>query len=43
MQHMPRDFEVTELWRVLTGQAWGRSHADEVTVFDSVGFAPDDV
>jgi ornithine cyclodeaminase len=39
---MPADFAVTELWRVLTGQAAGRRSADEVTVFDSVGFALED-
>lgn len=33
---------VTELWQVLSGAAPGRAHADEVTVFDSVGFALED-
>ncbi len=42
LQQMPADFEVTELWRVLTGQAPGRLGADQVTVFDSVGFALED-
>jgi ornithine cyclodeaminase len=42
LQQMPADFPVTELWRVLTGQARGRSHASQVTVFDSVGFALED-
>ena len=42
LQQMPADFAVTELWRVLTGQAAGRRSADEVTVFDSVGFALED-
>lgn len=42
IQHMPHDFEVTELWRVLAGQAPGRTHPDQVTVFDSVGFALED-
>lgn len=42
LQQMPADFAVTELWRVLTGQAPGRQRADEVTVFDSVGFALED-
>ena len=36
------DFAVTELWRVLSGEAPGRASADEVTVFDSVGFALED-
>ncbi len=42
LQQMPADFAVTELWRVLGGQAPGRRSADEVTVFDSVGFALED-
>jgi ornithine cyclodeaminase len=42
VQQMPADFPVTELWRVLTGQAAGRRSATEVTVFDSVGFALED-
>lgn len=42
LQQMPADFAVTELWRVLTGDAHGRARADEVTVFDSVGFALED-
>ena len=42
IQQMPADFPVTELWRVLTGQAPGRSTARAVTVFDSVGFALED-
>ena len=42
LQQMPADFAVTELWRVLRDQAPGRRRADEVTVFDSVGFALED-
>ena len=42
LQQMPADFAVTELWRVLLGEAPGRQHADQVTVFDSVGFALED-
>ena len=42
LQQMPADFRVTELWRVLAGVAPGRRTADEVTVFDSVGFALED-
>jgi ornithine cyclodeaminase len=42
LQQMPADFEVTELWRVLSGQALGRRSEDEITVFDSVGFALED-
>jgi ornithine cyclodeaminase len=43
LQQMPADFQVTELWRVWTVQAPGRQHGDEVTVFDSVGFALEDL
>ena len=42
LQQMPADFAVTELWRVLLGQAPGRASPTEVTVFDSVGFALED-
>lgn len=42
LQQMPADFAVTELWQVLAGAHPGRRHADEVTVFDSVGFALED-
>ena len=42
LQHMPADFAVTELWRVLTGQAPGRCDRADVTLFDSVGFALED-
>ncbi|HQZ05237.1 MAG TPA: ornithine cyclodeaminase [Burkholderiaceae bacterium] len=42
LQQMPADFAVTELWQVLQGHAAGRTHADQVTVFDSVGFALED-
>ena len=42
LQQMPADFAVTELWQVLTGAAPGRRTRDEVTLFDSVGFALED-
>jgi len=42
IQQLPADFPVTELWRVLSGAAAGREHVDQVTVFDSVGFALED-
>ncbi|MBV8502452.1 MAG: ornithine cyclodeaminase [Paucibacter sp.] len=42
VQQMPADFPVIELWRVLAGQAKGRERMDQVTVFDSVGFALED-
>ncbi|WP_084151144.1 ornithine cyclodeaminase [Azohydromonas australica] len=42
IQQMPTGFAVTELWRVLAGHHGGRRSADEVTLFDSVGFALED-
>lgn len=42
IQQMPANFAVTELWRVLDGTAAGRLTSDEITVFDSVGFALED-
>ncbi len=42
IQQMPADFPVTELWRVIAGEAPGRKGAREITVFDSVGFAIED-
>lgn len=42
IQQLPADFEVTELWRVLGGQAPGRAGPHDITVFDSVGFALED-
>ena len=42
IQQLPADFAVTEFWRVLAGDAPGRTSADQVTVFDSVGFALED-
>jgi ornithine cyclodeaminase len=42
LQQMPADFAVTELWRALTGRAAGRCSEQELTLFDSVGFALED-
>ena len=42
IQQMPADFAVTELWEVLSGTRTGRDHDDQITVFDSVGFALED-
>ncbi|GAA3728558.1 ornithine cyclodeaminase [Leifsonia bigeumensis] len=42
IQNRPEDFPVTEFWKVLTGEAPGRTSDDQVTVFDSVGFAIED-
>ncbi len=42
IQQLPPDFPVVDLWRVLAGTEAGRQRADQVTVFDSVGFALED-
>jgi ornithine cyclodeaminase len=42
IQQMPPDFPVTELWRVIVGETEGRRTRDQITVFDSVGFATED-
>ncbi|HEY8906510.1 MAG TPA: ornithine cyclodeaminase [Rhodoferax sp.] len=42
LQHLPADFAVTELWQALSGQKPGRDNADQITMFDSVGFALED-
>lgn len=42
IQQLPADFPVVDLWRVLAGTAAGRQNSEQVTVFDSVGFALED-
>lgn len=42
IQQLPADFVVHDLWRVLTGEIPGRERDDDLTVFDSVGFALED-
>ena len=42
IQQLPPNHPVTELWRVMTGAAPGRRDADQITLFDSVGFATED-
>ncbi|MCM2294575.1 ornithine cyclodeaminase [Allorhizobium sp. BGMRC 0089] len=42
IQQLPEDYPVTELWQVITGTAQGRKHRDQITLFDSVGFAIED-
>ena len=42
VQALPRDFPVTEFWQVLTGERPGRTSDDELTIFDSGGFAIED-
>jgi ornithine cyclodeaminase len=42
IQQLPSDHPVTEFWEVLAGTAPGRERADQITLFDSVGFAIED-
>jgi len=42
LQQMDADFAVTEMWQVLQGRSPGRTAREQVTVFDSVGFALED-
>ncbi|WP_433886592.1 ornithine cyclodeaminase [Pseudomonas vranovensis] len=42
IQQMPADSPTTEFWQVVNGQAAGRENAEQVTLFDSVGFALED-
>jgi ornithine cyclodeaminase len=42
IQQLAADHPVTELWQVIDSQAPGRVSADQVTLFDSVGFAIED-
>ena len=42
IQQMEADYPVTELWRVMRGEAPGRRDAQAITLFDSVGFAVED-
>lgn len=40
---MPADFMVTELHDLFSGKHGGRHNAKEITLFDSVGFASEDL
>ncbi|MEO0371271.1 MAG: ornithine cyclodeaminase [Pseudomonadota bacterium] len=42
IQQLADDHPVTELWQVMTGQAQGRTSPEQITLFDSVGFAIED-
>lgn len=42
IQQLDADHPVTELWQVITGKAKGRTSGDQITLFDSVGFATED-
>ena len=42
IQALNEDHPVTELWKVMRGEAEGRRDAKQITLFDSVGFAIED-
>jgi len=42
IQQMSPAFPVTEFWRVVTGEHPGRTSPEQITIFDSVGFAIED-
>jgi ornithine cyclodeaminase len=42
IQQLDADHPVTELWRVMRGEAPGRRDPNQITLFDSVGFAVED-
>jgi ornithine cyclodeaminase len=42
IQQLATDHPVTELWRVIDGQDPGRRSDEQITLFDSVGFAIED-
>ena len=42
IQQLAPDHPVVELWQVIAGKVPGRTSADEITLFDSVGFAVED-
>lgn len=42
IQQLDSDHDVTELWEVITGKSEGRTADNQITLFDSVGFAIED-
>lgn len=42
IQQLDSNYPVTELWKVLNGHDSGRDDAQQITIFDSVGFALED-
>lgn len=42
LQQLSAEFRPVELWEILAGRAEGRQSADQVTIFDSVGFSIED-
>ncbi|SLN67801.1 L-lysine cyclodeaminase [Roseovarius albus] len=42
IQQMEDDHPVTEMWEVISGKQAGRTNPEQITLFDSVGFAIED-
>lgn len=42
IQQLSETHPVYDLWRVIAGEVVGRDNADQITIFDSVGFALED-
>ncbi|UUM31473.1 hypothetical protein [Vibrio japonicus] len=42
IQQLQAEHQVTEFWEVLNGTKPGRTSDEEITIFDSVGFALED-
>jgi ornithine cyclodeaminase len=42
IQQLPNTHPVHDLWRVIAGKSPGRDNSDQVSIFDSVGFALED-
>jgi len=42
IQQLDKDHPITELWEVILGKKAGRTSDEQITVFDSVGFAIED-
>ncbi|MGH1416291.1 MAG: ornithine cyclodeaminase, partial [Pelagimonas sp.] len=42
IQQLGDDHAVTEIWEVMSGKAKGRTSPEQITLFDSVGFATED-
>lgn len=42
LQQLADDYPVNEMWQVIRGELAGRKNDEEVTLFDSVGFATED-
>jgi ornithine cyclodeaminase len=42
IQQLDKTHPITELWQVFTGEKTGRTSSNQITIFDSVGFAIED-